>query len=362
MDPSWLAKQRCPSGPCLSALLIQLLVAVCLFSYIWVSYDSASVRDPSAQAGAELTPAAPAQRPLRILLWTWPFHIPVALSPCSQILPGTADCVLTPNRNVYSRADAVIFHHRDICSNPRSQLPQSPRPPSQRWVWFNMESPSHSPRLAALDGYFNLTMSYRRDSDVFTPYGWLEPWPGLDVHTQVNLSTKTLLVAWAVSNWNPQSARVRYYEKLKVHLSVDVYGHGHLPLPRENMLTTLARYKFYLAFENSQHQDYITEKLWHNAIQAWAVPVVLGPSRRNYEYFLPPDAFIHVDDFPSPRELAGYLQELAGDEQRYLSYFRWRERLRPQRGSWALAFCKACQKLQWDQRYQRIPSVAAWFT
>ncbi|XP_008835145.1 galactoside 3(4)-L-fucosyltransferase-like [Nannospalax galili] len=362
MDAPRPAKTRCAWHPCLSGLLLQLLLAVCFFSYIRVSYDSPGPLAPSAWERAESTLQSPAQRPLLILLWTWPFHIRVALSPCSQILPGTADCELTANRAVYPRADAVIVHHWDVMSNPRSLLPQSPRPPGQHWVWFSMESPSHSLRLAALDGYFNLTMSYRRDSDIFSPYGWLEPWSGPAVHTQVNLSTKTQLVAWVVSNWRPNLARVRYYEELKVHLPVDVYGRGHLRLPRGDMMATLARYKFYLAFENSQHPDYITEKLWRNAMEAWAVPVVLGPSRKNYESFLPSDAFIHVDDFPRPQELAQYLLELAKDEQRYLTYFRWRERLQPRLWSWALAFCKVCRKLQWDQRYQTVPSVAAWFT
>lgn len=66
-------------------------------------------------------------------------------------------------------------------------------------MWFSMESPSHCPSLSALDGYFNLTMSYRRDSDIFTPYGWLEPWLEPPVQTQANLSAKTDLVAWVGS-------------------------------------------------------------------------------------------------------------------------------------------------------------------
>lgn len=45
--------------------------------------------------------------------------------------------------------------------------------------------------LSALDGYFNLTMSYGRDSDNFKPCGWLKP----PVQTQANLSAGTELVA-----------------------------------------------------------------------------------------------------------------------------------------------------------------------
>ncbi|KAL6086996.1 hypothetical protein STEG23_009144 [Scotinomys teguina] len=361
MDMPQEAKAQCPWRPCLTGLLLQLLFALCFFSYIRVSYDQPGPPAPASSLGPASTPATPVHRPLVILLWTWPFHDPVALSPCSKMLPGTADCQLTANRSLYPQADAVIVHHREVSANPRSQLPPQPRPAGQRWVWFSLESPSHCGRLSDLDGLFNLTMSYRTDSDIFTPYGWLEPWPEPPVQTQVNLSAKTDLVAWAVSNWNPKSARVLYYLKFQSHLHVDVYGQGHMPLSQGDMMKTLAKYKFYLAFENSLHPDYITEKLWRNALEAWAVPVVLGPSRKNYERFLPLDAFIHMDDFDSPKDLAQYLQELDRDSLSYQRYFHWRKTLRP--GLWSMAhiFCKACRQLQWDQRYQMVPSVASWF-
>ncbi|XP_028719179.1 3-galactosyl-N-acetylglucosaminide 4-alpha-L-fucosyltransferase FUT3-like [Peromyscus leucopus] len=361
MDAPRATKAQCPWRPCLTGLLLQLLLALCFFSYIRVSYDQPGPPAPGSSPGPASSPATPVSRPLLILLWTWPFHNQVALPPCSKMLPGTADCRLTANRNLYPQADAVIIHHREVSANPRSLLPPQPRPPGQRWVWFSMESPSHCSRLSELDGHFNLTMSYRADSDIFTPYGWLEPWPEPPVQTQVNLSAKTDLVAWAVSNWKSKSARVLYYQKLQSHLHVDVYGRGHMPLPQGDMMQTLARYKFYLAFENSLHPDYITEKLWKNALEAWAVPVVLGPSRKNYERFLPPDAFIHVDDFQSPKDLAQYLQELDRDSLSYQRYFRWRKTLRPRLWSMSLAFCKACRQLQWDQRYQTVSSVASWF-
>uniref|UniRef100_A0A2K5ZFX4 Fucosyltransferase n=1 Tax=Mandrillus leucophaeus TaxID=9568 RepID=A0A2K5ZFX4_MANLE len=334
---------------CLAGLLFQLLVAVCFFSYLRVSRDDAT---GFPRPGQDTTPTRPT---LLILLWTWPFHIPVALSRSSEMVPGTADCQITADRKVYPKADAVIVHHWDIMSNPKSCLPPSPRPQGQQPL-------SNCWHLQALDGYFNLTMSYRSDSDIFTLYGWLEPRSGQPAHPPLNLSAKTELVAWAVSNWKPDLARVRYYQSLQAHLKVDVYGKSHKPLPRGTMMEMLSRYKFYLAFENSLHPDYITEKLWRNALGTWAVPVVLGPSRSNYERFLPPDAFIHVDDFQSPEDLTRYLQELDKDHARYLSYFHWRETLRPRFSSWALDFCKACWKLQEESRYQTVRSIAAWFT
>lgn len=380
MDPLGWTKTRCPWRYYLPGLLLQLLLALCFFSYLRVSHDEApkskatavdpSITAPSGCAGrvssgeapCQTTSGRPARSPLLLLLWTWPFNTPVTLSRCSELWPGTADCQLTADRSVYPQADAVLVHHREVSYQPKKLLPPAPRPPGQRWVWFNMESPIHCPQLKALDGHFNLTMSYRRDSDIFTPYGWLEPWPGPPASAPVNLSAKTQLVAWVVSNWRHDSERVRYYQRLRAHLHVDVYGRFHRPLPQALMAERLSQYKFYLAFENSLHPDYITEKLWKNALQAWAVPVVLGPGRRNYEQFLPPDAFIHVDDFPSPKELAQYLLALDRDHARYLTYFRWRETLRPQSFSWALMFCKACRRLQEEVRYQTVPSIASWFT
>lgn len=372
MEPLRQTQRPRPWRQCVAGLLFQLLLALCVFSYLrvsrdnpsgsWLSGPNTTVARAAAAPACQATPGPPARRPLVVLLWTWPFHVPVELRRCSDLRPGTADCQLTANRSMYPWADAVIVHHREVSAQPRTQLPQAPRPPGQRWVWFSLESPSHCRQLRALDGYFNLTMSYRSDSDIFTPYGWLEPWSGGPTAAQLNLSAKTELVAWVVSNWRNASARVQYYHQLRAHLPVHVFGASHQPLPRASMMEVLSRYKFYLAFENSQHPDYITEKLWRNALEAWAVPVVLGPPRSSYERFLPPDAFIHVDDFPSPRALAQHLQALARDPARYLGYFRWRETLRPCTRNWALDYCKACWHLQEEHRYQVVPSIASWFT
>ncbi|CAJ0933433.1 unnamed protein product [Ranitomeya imitator] len=219
-----------------------------------------------------------------------------------------------------------------------------PRPPNQYWVWFNLESPSHSPNLHFMDDLINLTMSYRADSDIFSPYGWLDPNKEEDTF---QIPPKTKLVAWAISNWNPGSKRVRYYQELKKFLSVDVYGRQHLPLPKNKHEQTLAQYKFYLAFENSIHEDYITEKLWKNALSFGCVPVVLGPTRKNYERFIPKDSFIHVDDFSTAEELAKYILKLDGDEKAYQQYFSWRSRLHPIGNTdWRTHYCKKSSRVE----------------
>lgn len=88
-------------------------------------------------------------------------------------------------------------------------------------------------------------------------------------------------------------------------------------------------YKFYLSFENSNHRQYITEKLYlnaygHNDLNHLLVPIVMGAPKSDYEQLAPPASYIHVDDFGSPKELADYLKLLDADDATYYSYFRWK--------------------------------------
>ncbi|NXK46736.1 FUT6 fucosyltransferase, partial [Chauna torquata] len=348
-------------------LLIFLLFSFVFSCCLFVSLRPFRTRKPedySSHVSTEVphtgnTSTSPkSEHGVTILLWSWPFGQHFNFRNCSELY-GTPDCHFTVNRSWSQKADAVIMHHRDVCEDTK-RLAQLPRLPSQRWIWFNLESPSHSPNLGAMDNLFNLTMSYRTDSDIFCPYGELQL---LSQPQPLNIPPKTKMVAWVVSNWRAGSHRVRYYQELKKHVAVDVYGQYHLPLPRDKLLPTVSQYSFYLAFENSQHEDYITEKLWRNAFSAGTVPVVLGPPRENYERFLPPDSFIHVDDFASASDLAQYLWELSKDTERYQRYFQWRKWLKPVVGTgWARQVCRACHFLQTTEAsYRVVPNLSKWF-
>ncbi|XP_053304856.1 4-galactosyl-N-acetylglucosaminide 3-alpha-L-fucosyltransferase FUT6-like [Spea bombifrons] len=356
-------KTMLPSSSCPQIavfFLVQGLIAFLLFSY-----STFRKNDPVLQENTQVLPqpvtdinSTHRERSLVILLWTWPFGEHFTLNQCPP--PYESDeCFFTADRSLYKSSDAVIFHHRDVCYS-RKQMPEIPRPPGQYWVWFNLESPSHSPNLAFMDNLINLTMSYRSDSDIFTPYGWLEK---NDAIQNFTIPKKSMLVAWVVSNWNPQSQRVHFYEELKKYIQIDIYGRQHKPLASGNMQENLSQYKFYLAFENSQHRDYITEKLWRNALVSGTVPIVLGSSRENYEKFIPRDSFIHVDDFPSAKQLADYLLELDKDTQKYEQYFKWRSTWRPNGDEgWATHYCKACRALKDAPPYRTIPTLVKWYT
>lgn len=301
---------------------------------------------------------APAPQPtITILVWHWPFATqPPELSSDTCARYGVVRCRLTTDRSLLASADAVVFHHRELQSR-RARLPLAQRPRGQPWVWASMESPSHTRGLGRLRGIFNWVLSYRRDSDIFVPYGCLEPREG----PAPPLPAKSGVAVWVVSNFQRRQRRAQLYQQLAPHLPVDVFGRAsRQPLCADCLLPTVARYLFYLSFENSQHRDYITEKFWQNALAAGTLPVVLGPPRATYEAFAPPDAFVHVDDFGSARELAAFLTSM--NESHYRRYFAWRERLQVRLiGDWRERFCAICTRYPHLPRGQVYQDLEGWF-
>ncbi len=53
-------------------------------------------------------------------------------------------------------------------------------------------------------------------------------------------------------------------------------------------------YKFYLSFENSVCEDYVTEKFW-KVLDYSVIPVVLGGA--NYSKFAPAKSYINIRDY-----------------------------------------------------------------
>lgn len=52
---------------------------------------------------------------------------------------------------------------------------------------------------------------------------------------------------------------------------------------------------------------------------------MLGASREVYERLVPPDSFIHVDDFATVKDLASYLKQVDEDDALFYSYFNWKK-------------------------------------
>ncbi|XP_029916245.1 alpha-(1,3)-fucosyltransferase 7 [Myripristis murdjan] len=296
------------------------------------------------------------RRNITILLWHWPFGRSYSLhgDTCLDKY-NISQCFLSDKPSTFSFADVVVFHHHEL-KNGRSSLPlHLARPASQHWVWLSMEPPVNNGNLTPYKDLFNWTMSYRRDADIFIPYG--KTVPEIDNLNYEVPQNRSCLVSWVVTKYHSDQARAAIYQSLKNYLPIEVYGGWTKRyLSKKELLPTIGRCLFYLAFENSEATDYISEKLWRNAFQAGAVPVVFGPNRATYEALAPPGSFIHVKDFHSHADLAAYLKSLASDRQAYEAYFQWHRTHRIKTYTdWRERLCQICVN------YARLPTNKVYF-
>ena len=298
-----------------------------------------------------------------LLIWAIPENVKFDFNDCKKYY-NISSCDLTYDRSLYQQADAVMFYQKNIHSV--AHMPRGPRPQRQKWIWYNVESPSNTAKLPGINNIFNLTLSYRRDAGITARYEVVikdEP----DDHFV--LPKKDKLVCWMVSNmWSPGSrVRTAYYKELAKHVKVHVFGLGFsVPLPAESYYPTMQSCKFYLAFENSAHKDYITEKV-NGPLSSGTVPIVLGMPRDNYEEFMPGDSFIHVKDFPDAKAMAEHLLELDKNDEKYMKYFAWRRfysatpHLLTTQNEFTLPTCLACDHISRDTRYSVVHNLYGWY-
>ena len=150
-----------------------------------------------------------------------------------------------------------------------------PKPRQQLWIAQHWESAKHDRiNTRLLRQHINWTVSYRRDSTVAISYGkYAQTTQNKSSEQIVDYSArKTKQVAWIVSNCHAKNNRLEYAHKLAKFIDLDIYGAcGSLTCKRtgpdscHNLL--VKNYRFFLAFENSNCKDYITEKLYRVVLQ-----------------------------------------------------------------------------------------------
>ncbi|CAH8446769.1 unnamed protein product [Heterobilharzia americana] len=211
---------------------------------------------------------------------------------------------------------------------------ESVRPKNQLWLIYRIESPKHS-NFILLKDQINFTATYNVDATLVTPYYKYVSYEDVEPKDFNKLSKpyqdyaagKTKMVAWFVSNCVTSSPRMKYAEVLSKYIQVDIYGEcGTLHCERHDAecFEMLRKdYKFYLSFENSICQDYITEKFFLNALNNLVIPIAMGAKKSDYLRVAPLNSFIHVDDFNSIKQLADYLHYLNRNTSAYNEYFSW---------------------------------------
>ena len=88
------------------------------------------------------------------------------------------------------------------------------RLPHQLYVFLTLESAAYTGtvKLSDWDSFFNITMTYRQDSDVFLPYGRIVEAKKVDQSKKtIKMRKKKYLAAWLVSNCKTHSGSVFQY-------------------------------------------------------------------------------------------------------------------------------------------------------
>ena len=276
-----------------------------------------------------------------------------------------------------------------------------------------------------IDRSFNLTMSYRRDSDIhITNFGSREILLK-SIYENRKLASETAEsegrgenelnelnddyfmarilkdknrsnnddptqpnTLWVVSNCNKTTQAAKRFDlaqklinnglKLKglgECFNEKVPGTNNRWNENENLKT---QYKFYLAFENGKHcKDYISEKFWTNSLVYERVPIVYGPSKSDLEAVAPEHSFIHVEDFGDGnddeglKKLVDYINYLDKNDTAYMEYHKWRlerppsDSKAPYMSKMSNKWCALCDDVS-DRRERNfpkstIPSIAKWW-
>jgi hypothetical protein len=233
-------------------------------------------------------------------------------------------------------------------------------------------------------------MTYRQDSDIVHDYGryiarnlshTIHDYQAIDFYLSSKNNQSTFdvkkefrfrknKIIWFVSNCRTRTKRHKIAEELSKYFPIDQYGEcSYLNktgsrISRNAFEQTLFEYKFYLAFENANCQDYITEKAFYNALAHGSIPIVFGPNEENYKKILPPNSFIHIKHFKDFKDLTDELNFISQDLNIFKSYHHWRNDYRlivcPSSYFIDALFCNLCIKLYEDENQKSYENFSNW--
>ena len=260
------------------------------------------------------------------------------------------------------------------------------RKPHHMFIFYSTEPPElygMPTNLSRFDGFFNRTMSYLSGSDFWQPYGRIDR---LSTAPKTNdqrrdlidsflksdynpALKKTKLAIWMVSTCNTPSNREKYVQYLQKYMLVDIIskdgrcgGNESCPKDKREACYEMIEndYKFYLAFENSICNEYVTEKFFQYMARN-IVPVVLGGA--NYSAFAPEHSYINALDY-TPKQLAEYLVLLDRNDTLYKEYFWWKNHYQViNTGKFSeKVFCEICAELHGGcLENKSVPGLHDWY-
>ena len=288
-----------------------------------------------------------------------------------------AKCEIISKKTDIAKADAVNFHLTDLWPEnwnigTRSTIDfPSYRRPDQVWIVSNMEPPQHLwGDLKVFNGLFNWTQWYRTDADIHWRYG--SPYKLTErekanvyaVASKRNIfKEKSKEIIGRISNCMDINRRYKVIAEMRKYLDIDMFGGCYNnpcgDNPRDELdkacREIMKEYKFYLAFENNDCKDYVTEKYWQSLYRE-QIPIVNWKSLNRS--IVIPNSYINVYDFRDIKSLADYISKVSSNETLYNSYFEWMKSY----ASWdRCTSCQVCRALHdEDKPAQVIEDFDSW--
>ena len=232
-----------------------------------------------------------------------------------------------------------------------------------------MEPPQHLwGDLTVFNGLFNWTQWYRTDADIHWLYGHAyklterEKLHSTKVPLRNFFKEKSRGISGRISNCMDSNRRYKIIKEMQKYLDIDMYGLcynkpcGHSRSEFDKSCNDLLKqYKFYLAFENNDCKDYVTEKYWQS-LQREQIPIV-NWKMLNRDLVIP-NSYINIFDFKDIKSLTNYIKKVSENETLYNSYFNWKRSY----VNWGpCTACQICDALHDENRaMQVVEDLDAW--
>lgn len=207
---------------------------------------------------------------------------------------------------------------------------------SQYLMVYGLESEVHSFGGQSWENadfrmYYNLDKSFPEPATYFdTRQHLIDLLSPPRVQFSDKTSSEHANIAWVVSNCNAYNGRQVFMKELMGQMPVDSYGgclknkFTHPSTHMKGNIELFSNYKFTIAIENSNCEDYVTEKLVH-AIASGSIPIVAGRDNKpDYLKFLPRGSYINVYDYKSIEELVKHLTLIAESQVEYEKFMPFR--------------------------------------
>lgn len=285
-------------------------VSICVSLHIWLftyilnlADDVSSIFSVSKRLDSNIKQYSNPKHIKYVLIWSnfyYYYQIKDGKVISASLNCSNSNCVFTKNKALfdedYSRFDAILFNE-DILNSKDRPLNRNR---DQVYIFNTLESSYNVPACEVYnDGFFNLTFTYRLDSDIVWSYFVVRNRKGKIVAPSVSVkwrtssrpilkSIRTILAGkrktavWLLSHCEADSLRDEYLTRLQEHLfhfglKIDVYDKcSNKRNPNDDCDKMIKKhYYFYMAFENSFAEDFVTEKVLHG-YNNYAVPVVYG--------------------------------------------------------------------------------------